>query len=122
MVGSRNAVRYVYDDTFAAPGSAEITQLLLDAFAEPGIPALGVTSGGSDHIPFLEAGIATGGVFSGIAPLTEADVPYGFEFAQVGVPADPCYHLACDDLQNVDVGYAPNFGQAVARVLEELAY
>jgi aminopeptidase Y len=126
LVGSLHAVRHVYADTFAAPGSDEITRLLLDAFADAGTPALGVPSGGSDHIPFMEAGIPTGGLFSGIAPLTEADVPYAY-FAEgyhveIGTPADACYHLACDDLQNVDFGWAPGFVRAAAAALEALAY
>jgi hypothetical protein len=121
MVGSRNPVRYVYDDDFGGPGSAEITQLLLDAFAESGTPGLGVPSGGSDHIAFLEAGIPTGGLFSGIAPLTEEEVPYAY-LGEVGVPADPCYHLACDDIENADVGWSASFGEAAATALEALAY
>ena len=120
MVGSPNSVRYVYADDFAAPGSAEISQSLLDALSASGHPGLGVTSGGSDHIPFVQAGVPTGGLFSGIAPLGEEEAElFG---GQAGVPADACYHLACDAAANVDVGNAQIMGQAVADMLEELAY
>jgi len=120
MVGSPNSVRYVYADDFAAPGSAEISQSLLDALSASGHPGLGVTSGGSDHIPFVQAGVPTGGLFSGIAPLGEEEAElFG---GQAGVPADACYHLACDAAANVDVGNAQIMGQAVADILEELAY
>ena len=120
VVGSRNPGRYIYQDDFAAPGSSGISQLLLDALAGAGTPGLGVPSGGSDHIPFMHAGVATGGLFSGIAPLSEAEAEL-FD-GEAGVPADPCYHLACDDVTNVDVGYAQILGQAAADALNELAY
>ena len=42
----------------------------------------------------------TGGLFSGIAPLTDAEAQlFG---GDAGQPADPCYHLACDTRANVD--------------------
>jgi hypothetical protein len=119
MVGSPDAARFVYDDEFGQSGSSAITVLLLDTMAENGTPGLPISSGGSDHSAFLNAGIATGGVFSGIAPLTpeEAQLFSG----QVGVQADPCYHLACDDRSNVDTQAAFNLGSAVAAVVWSLA-
>ena len=119
MVGSPNAARFVYDDEFGESGASAITVLLLDALAENGTPGLPISSGGSDHSAFLNAGIATGGVFSGIAPLTPAEAQtFG---GQAGMPADPCYHLACDDRSNVDTGSAFHLGSAVATVVWSLA-
>lgn len=123
MVGSPNAGRYVYA-TSGVPSdsmSAQVTRLLLDAFEELGAPAVpDELAGGSDHAQFDAVGIPTGGVFSGLAPLTvfEAETFGG----QANRPADPCYHLACDSRSNVNTETATLFGMAVAAVLEELAY
>jgi Zn-dependent M28 family amino/carboxypeptidase len=121
MVGSPNAARYVYDDALAAPGSGQLRDALIDALARMGQP--GTTedlSGQSDHYAFAVAGIPTGGVFSGLAPLTEDEArTFG---GTAGVPADACYHLACDVRDNVNLQSAMTLGQAVARVLDELAF
>lgn len=120
MVASPNAARFVYDGQFAAPGSTDIAEDLLGAFADLGSPGLTVSSGGSDDAPFAAEGIPTGGVFSGIAPITseEAEI-FG---AQVGVPADPCYHLPCDDRANIDLASALLHGTAVMSFVEMRAF
>lgn len=119
MVGSINAGLYVYDDDFAAPGSAQISRMIRDALDDLGSPSIGIPSGGSDHIPFAQAGIPTAGVFSGVAPLSEEHAAlFG---RQANVSADPCYHLACDGLMNVDTQTARLFGQAIATVVQALA-
>jgi Zn-dependent M28 family amino/carboxypeptidase len=119
MVGSVNAGHFVYQDEGASPASAAISDLIMTALADLGAPALGIPSGGSDHEAFNSFGIPTGGVFSGIAPLSEEEAAlFGGE---AGVYADPCYHLICDDRTNVDSTSAQLFGQAVAEVMLELA-
>jgi hypothetical protein len=119
MVGSPNAGYYVYDDD-VDPVSRDISDSLVAALSDSGITSGRIPSGGSDHIAFWLAGVSFGGVFSGIAPLTpdEAD-RYG---GVTGEPADPCYHLSCDGRSNVDTATAALFGDAVAVVVEELAY
>lgn len=102
MVGSVDGTRSVYDDEGGAPGSGRITELLLGALDDLDAPGTLVPAGGaSDHASFDRAGIATGGVYSGI---------------------DMCYHLACDDRSNIDMQMALELGNAVAAVVEELAY
>jgi len=123
MVGSPNAGRYVYatSDVPSDSMSARVTTLLLDSFEELGAPAAPAElGGGSDDVQFDVVGIPTGGVFSGLAPLTvfEAETFGG----QANLPADPCYHLACDTRSNANTNTATLFGSAVAAVLEELAY
>ena len=121
MVGSLNAARFVYQDAAAPPGSTDLTQQLMDALAAMGKPGLTIDIGpSSDHYAFELAGIPIGGVFSGLNPLTESEAAtFG---GQAGVPADACYHLACDVLSNVNLGSAVTLGQAVATVLAQLAY
>ncbi len=86
--------------------------------ASPGLPVdLG---GGSDHAAFEVAGIPSGGVFSGIAPL--ADDEAALFGSQPGVLADPCYHLSCDDRTNTDTASALILGSAILSVVEGLAF
>jgi Zn-dependent M28 family amino/carboxypeptidase len=121
MVGSPNAARFVYDDALAAAGSEQLTAALLAELEELGAPAETFDVGASsDHFSFGQAGIPTGGVFSGLAPLTEGQARlFGGE---AGLPADPCYHLPCDTRQNIKMSAAVTLGQAVANVLTDLAY
>jgi Zn-dependent M28 family amino/carboxypeptidase len=110
MVGSPNYVRFVYDgdgsDTpIAGPeGSQAIEALFLDYFAHPalggGVPAAPTTfDGRSDYGPFIAVGIPAGGLFSGAEGIkTEEEAQqYG---GTAGVAYDPCYHQACDTLEN----------------------
>jgi aminopeptidase Y len=121
MVGSPNPARYVYDDAAAPSGSADITQSLLDALTALDAPGIALDMGaGSDHYNFELAGVPIGGLFSGLSSMSpdEAAVFGGI----AGAPEDPCYHLACDTTSNVDLDTATLLGQAIAIVLEKLAY
>jgi hypothetical protein len=120
MVGSPNAGLYVYDDLPTATDAALARQLLA-ALDDAGHPGLTTNTGGaSDHAAFQNVGILTGGVFSGIDPLTADEAA---KFGGIAdVPADACYHLACDTRDNVDTGTALILGSAIAAVLGELAY
>jgi aminopeptidase S len=119
MVGSPNAGLYVYEDNIDGQ-TTDISEMIFNALEAQGARGVGIPSGGSDHIAFWQAGIPFGGVFSGIAPLSEEEaVQFGGE---ADVPADPCYHRPCDDRTNVDTATARLFGQAVAAVVEDLAY
>ena len=109
MLGSPNPVSFVYDGDGSAggpsgpSGSAEIEQVFLDYFAAVGQPSRPTAfDGRSDYGPFIAKGIPAGGLFSGAEALkTEAEAA---EFGGVaGEAYDPCYHQACDDLDNVDL-------------------
>ncbi len=121
MVGSPNPGRFVYDEPTSPAGSGALTQRLLDALDVLGKPGLRADLGGaSDHFAFGQAGIPVGGVFSG---LDIKSVDDALDFGGVALaPMDPCYHLACDTRDNVDLDSAFLLGQAVALVLAELAY
>ncbi|HUP83969.1 MAG TPA: hypothetical protein VM284_07260 [Candidatus Limnocylindria bacterium] len=67
-----------------------------------------------------QAGVPIGGVFSGLDLMSSSDAAlFG---GTAGVPQDPCHHLACDTTGNVDLDNATVLGQAIANVLEGLAY
>lgn len=106
MIASPNFVRFVYDgdgsDTpDAGPaGSAEIEQVFNDHLAGKGL-AFEATAfdGRSDYGPFIDAGIAAGGLFTGAEVLKTAEQQaiYG---GTTGVAFDACYHEACDNYDN----------------------
>ncbi len=113
MVGSPNYIFMVYDadeSTFPAPagvpippGSEAIEDLYERYYTRIGEPYDDTEfSGRSDYQAFIEAGIASGGLFTG------AEVPKTAEQAAIwggiaGEQFDPCYHEACDTFENVDL-------------------
>ncbi|HEX8026004.1 MAG TPA: M20/M25/M40 family metallo-hydrolase [Candidatus Limnocylindrales bacterium] len=121
MLGSPNGYRGVYDDAQAAPGSGAIRDLF-----EADLTAAGLAwktedlFGSADHAPFEQAGIPTGGLFSGAAEImspADADT-FG---RQANEYADPCYHLACDGRSNVDAALFLQLARSFARVTLEVA-
>ncbi|HEY8180466.1 MAG TPA: M20/M25/M40 family metallo-hydrolase, partial [Candidatus Limnocylindria bacterium] len=121
MLGSLNAVPFVYDDGQAAPGSEQITEFLVQALEAAGTGAERMDLGGSsDHFSFEQAGIPTGGIFSGATELkTDAEAS---EFGgQADQPLDACYHLACDTPENVDSQQVATFAEAAAAAAVALA-
>ncbi len=119
MVGSPNAARFVYANAGAPAGSGAITDKLLAALDALGAPGQTLDIGpASDHYAFQQAGIAIGGVFSGLGPLAPDQAAlFG---SRAGVPADACYHLACDTRANVDIENGRLLGQAIADVVQEI--
>ena len=59
-------------------------------------------SGRSDYQAFIEAGIPSGGLFTGaeVVKTPEQQAIWG---GTAGEQFDPCYHEACDTLDNVDL-------------------
>lgn len=108
MVASPNPVFFVYDGddsdaTGAGPGpsgSARIEKTFEAFYAQRRVPFKGTDfSGRSDYGPFITAGIPAGGLFTGaegIKTAQEAAVWGG----TAGRAYDPCYHQACDTLDN----------------------
>jgi hypothetical protein len=97
MVGSPNPARGVYSD--ADPEIEELLRGLVGPDAEEEN-----AGGNSDHAPFQRAGIAVGGLFTG-----------------AGRPHDPCYHRACDDIDNVDMPILVEMARAAGEAVERLS-
>jgi Zn-dependent M28 family amino/carboxypeptidase len=98
MLGSPNPEPYVYE------GDGTIEEALSAAVRDEGLDPVPVDlEGRSDHAPFQEAGIPTGGLFTG------ADEP-----APDGQPHDNCYHRACDTVDNVDLEILEKMADALA--------
>jgi Peptidase family M28/PA domain len=121
MLGSPNGFAGVYDEASAPEGSADLSALLTAAVERAGGTPVAVDlHGGSDHVPFSQAGIPTGGLFSGagefVSPTQAAS-----RGSTAGLPADACYHRGCDDLANVDLELARLLAAALADVTARLA-
>ena len=104
MIASPNFGRFVYDgsDPDAPAGSGAIEDLFNGYFASRGL-AFEPTpfDGRSDYGPFIAEGIPAGGLFTGAeVPKTPAQVLlYG---GTAGLAFDPCYHQACDTIENIN--------------------
>ena len=111
MVGSPNYIFMVYDaneSTFPAPvvvppGSEAIEFVYESYYTSVGEPYDDAEfSGRSDYQAFIEAGIPSGGLFTGaeVVKTAEQQAIWG---GTAGQQFDPCYHLACDDIDNVNL-------------------
>ena len=109
MVGSPNFVRFVYDgdgSAFGADGpngSGTIESVFTDFFRSltpPLATAPTEFDGRSDYQAFINAGIPAGGLFTGAEGVKTAEEAaiYG---GTAGAAYDPCYHQACDTIQNL---------------------
>ncbi len=119
MAGSPNGGTFVYDEEQAAPGSEQLTEAFEVWLAARGELSERIDLGGSsDHFPFMLAGIPTGGLFAGAGESGSAAQPGAG--GTPGEPADACYHLACDDIGNVDLGRTALFAEATLAVTLQL--
>ncbi|MGH3342420.1 MAG: M28 family peptidase, partial [Carbonactinosporaceae bacterium] len=130
MVASPNFARFVYDGddsdgVGAGPGpagSAAIEQLFVDHFDGKGLPSEGTDfDGRSDYGPFIAVDIPSGGLFTGAeVAKTEAQVArYG---GQAGIPFDPCYHQACDTIDNINDTALNTNADAIAHAAATFAF
>jgi Zn-dependent M28 family amino/carboxypeptidase len=112
MVGSPNYIFMVYDadeSTFPAPegvpippGSTAIEDLYESYYTLVGEPYDDTEfSGRSDYQAFIEAGIPSGGLFTG-AEVVKTPEQVAIWGGTAGEQFDPCYHEACDTFGNVD--------------------
>jgi hypothetical protein len=103
MVGSPSAVPELYAD-----GDERLGRVLNRAAGGP----LGEISAGgsSDHAPFAAAGVPVNGLYTGST-----------ERGAGGRPRDPCYHLACDTLDNVNRPVLLRMARAAAEAMRRLS-
>lgn len=114
MVGSLNYARFVYDgDGSATPlagpnGSKNIEQIFLEYFSEQGLSTEPTAfDGRSDYGPFIEIGIPAGGLFTGAEEINP----------DVNEAYDPCYHQACDDIDNFNADALNEMSDAAAHAV-----
>jgi aminopeptidase Y len=111
MIGSPNHVFFIYDGddsdlVGAGPGpegSADIEKTFEAFYDGRGLPYKGTDfSGRSDYGPFIAVGIPSGGLFTGAEGIKTADEA-ALWGGVAGEQYDPCYHLACDTYDNVNL-------------------
>jgi Peptidase family M28/PA domain len=127
MVGSPNYVRFVYDgdgsdtETAGPPGSAQIEAIFNQYFAGQGLASEPTAfDGRSDYGPFIAVGIPAGGLFTGAEGIKTPDqaAVYG---GTAGIAYDPCYHQACDTINNLSTKALAEMGDATAHATMTLA-
>ncbi|MFE9333793.1 M28 family metallopeptidase [Streptomyces sp. NPDC006925] len=110
MIASPNYGMFAYDGddsdgTGAGPGpegSAVLEKDLVDFLATRGTETRGTDfTGRSDYGPFIEAGIPSGGTFTGAEGIKTAEQQKLWG-GTAGEAYDGCYHQACDTLGNID--------------------
>jgi aminopeptidase S len=117
IVGSPNFVRFVYDDPDAAVGSQSISDLLAEQLSDGGLAWEPIDlTGKTDHAAFSDAGIPTGGLFTGgTEPKTDAQArAFG---GTAGEPADGCIHAACDTIERINTEVLGQMADAAAGAL-----
>jgi Zn-dependent M28 family amino/carboxypeptidase len=115
MTGSLNGANLVYSEVAVADVSAAITQAFVDWLTVRAEEAEPIDMGGaSDHGAFNQAGIPTGGLFAGATESGSAAYPSATGAGDA--PADACYHLACDDIDNVDLERVALFADATLAI------
>jgi Zn-dependent M28 family amino/carboxypeptidase len=132
MIGSPNYIFMVYDadqSTFEAPegitipeGSEAIEDLYESYYTKVGEPYDDTAfDARSDYQAFIEAGIPAGGLFTGaeVIKTPEQEAIWG---GTAGEQFDPCYHLACDDIDNIDLHALEVNSDLVAFAMLRFAY
>jgi aminopeptidase S len=102
-------------------GSAEVARVLAERLAATGVtPEITEFAGDSDYVPFIEAGIPTGGAFTGDheEKTREQARRWG---GQAGEDFDPCYDESCDRMDNVNVKALDRYTHAVAGTIAHFA-
>ncbi|HET6672557.1 MAG TPA: M28 family metallopeptidase [Agromyces sp.] len=111
MVASPNYIFMIYDgdeSQFPAPvtvpeGSVQIEDLFESYFTSVGEPYDDAEfSGRSDYEAFILEGIPAGGLFTG-AEVVKTEQQESIWGGTAGESYDPCYHQACDDIDNVNM-------------------
>ncbi|CAF3396852.1 unnamed protein product [Rotaria sp. Silwood1] len=112
----------------ALVGSIKITALFRDWFIQQNLPYdYRDVSGRSDYAPFLAEGIVSGGLSAGTDGIKTQnqrdryDQMLGQGLGGIsGIMYDPCYHKACDTIQNINILGYEKMVKAAAYVLEFL--
>jgi Zn-dependent M28 family amino/carboxypeptidase len=95
-------------------GSARVEQVFLDYFASQGLATEPTEfDGRSDYFAFINNGIPAGGLFTGAEGIKSAEEAaiYG---GTAGIAYDPCYHQACDDIDNLSDDALDQMSDAIA--------
>ena len=102
-------------------GSATIGRVLADRLAKTGVKSPEIIEFvGDDESPFIEAGIPVGGAESGDDEEKTRKQARAWG-GQAGEVYDPCYHAACDTIDNVNRDMLDHYMRAIAGTLAHFA-
>ena len=117
MIGSPNAGYFVYDSSSQPEGSEAYEKVLNDYFASIDVATEPVEVGGrSDHAAFADAGIPTGGTFTGAEEIKSEEQAEKWG-GTAGEAFDPCYHGDCDTTENIDESALDRHTDAIANAV-----
>jgi aminopeptidase S len=115
MTGSPNGVPAFNPVPDPPDGSASLEDAAQEYFSEDGrtMAELPPLTARSDHWPFMKAGLPGVWMFAGADGLKTQDeaARYG---GTAGEPYAPCYHAACDNLDNVNLDLATDLARSAA--------
>ena len=136
MLASPNYMFGIYDGesvknrslTSTIAGSRRLTSMFRNWFNQQNLPWTSTNfSGYSDYAAFLREGIACGGLHSGSAEIKSKDERnsywsvLGTTYGGIsGIAYDPCYHRACDTIENINLFALEKMTRAAAHILESL--
>jgi aminopeptidase S len=121
MIGSPNPGYFVYSSSGQPTGSIELQHVLEAPFAAMGVPTELTSVGGrSDHAAFANAGIPTGGLFTG-AEVTKTSAQAAKWGGTAGQAFDRCYHASCDNTANINVTALDRNSDAIAYAIWTLS-
>ena len=124
MLASPNYILKILDGNTTAPAiqgpSSKITGLFERAFEQQHVPyMMSAMTGGSDFLPFIEAGSPSSGLLAGASEIktsAQREIYGGLANAAL----DPCYHQPCDTVLNINQDCLNYNSQAAAIVLQKL--
>jgi Zn-dependent M28 family amino/carboxypeptidase len=119
MVGSPNFVRFVQGSAATDDSSAALARReLVTDFREHNLTVEERSGGryGSDDTSFSEKGIPTVGLYAG-AGAAKSETQASVFGGAAGQPYDPCYHRACDTIENINREVLQENTRALARAL-----
>ena len=124
MVASPNYVRFVYDgngstfpDAVGPNGSGVVENVFLAFFAQRNLATDPVAfDGRSDYVAFTDAGIPAGGVFTG-AEVIKTPAQARIYGGTAGQAYDPCYHQACDTINNINNTVLDQMSDSIANAV-----
>eukprot|EP01080_Neovahlkampfia_damariscottae_P000223 gene223-4469_t len=125
MLGSPNYILGIYDGSFATnelirDQSLKITNTFIEHFNYAQNPfKKSPLISGSDFVPFVDAGIPSGGLFTGAGAIKSDEERTkfgGFPLAAY----DTCYHKSCDHYENISPIAIEIHAKAAAYTIEKL--
>ena len=123
MVGSPNFARFVQGAAATGDGLAAVVRReLLAEFREHNLSVEERAEGrfGSDGASFSQKGIPTMGLYTG-AGGPKSEIQASLFGGAAGRPYDPCYHRACDTMENINRDVLEQNSRALVRALNAAA-